>query len=81
MNPEHIPILSEAIFWILLIISSPYIGRVVYSLSLPLWAKAFRSEYIEITVCKDNKQLKVIVRRDDDYLDELDDAMERAGMK
>jgi hypothetical protein len=80
MQPVVVFALSEAIFWILLILSAPLIGRYTYILTLPLWSKIFKTEYIRLTVTDGKKTLRVIVRREDDYLDELDDAIKRAGI-
>lgn len=81
MQPELVSALPEAIFWIFLILSAPLIGRYAYVYSLPLWSKVFKSDYIKLTVTDGSKTLKVIVNRHDDYLDELDEAIKRAGIE
>lgn len=81
MQPENALLLSEAVFWLLIIISAPFVGRVAYTLSLPLWYRIFRSPYIELTFKQGNRELKFIVNRNDDYIEDVEKALKKRGFE
>jgi hypothetical protein len=72
-------VISEAIFYILLIIASPFIARVTYTLMLPVWMKIFAGDFIVLTFEQGGKKLELVVNKHEDFIDEVDAAVRKAG--
>ncbi|WP_416305206.1 hypothetical protein [Neptunicella sp. SCSIO 80796] len=79
MQPDDVLALSKALFYILLIIASPFIARVTYTLTLPIWVKFFAGDYLVIMMEKDGKKLEIVVNKKDDFIDEVNEAAQKAG--
>ena len=59
-------LLTEALFWVSVILSSPYLGSVAYRLSLPLWARLFPAKTMIIKYEFKGKIYKSKVSMDED---------------
>lgn len=90
MSAHEMNTLLEAVFWIALILSSPLLGKITYSLTYPMWGKIFDKVIpiwnkltgktnLELTFKKGNKTYTVVVDPKTDYLLELEKRLDKLG--
>lgn len=79
MSSHEINLLLEGVFWISVILSSPFLAKVAFTFTLPIWTRIFQKRYLKLTFEENGKTYSVIVDPKTDYVLDLENRLQELG--